>query len=81
MAAKQIDQLVKMSNQIALNMAAWGDEQEVVRMTGEHMNKFWTPAMCRQLLSHHNNGGDGLSSVVAMVLSAMDEVSTEMEKV
>ena len=73
MTARQIEQLVKMANQIALNMAAWGDEQVVAHMTGEHLQKFWTPAMCRQLVDYRQSGGDGLSPVVEIVLASMDE--------
>ena len=73
MTARQIDHLVKMANDIALNMAAWGNEQEVARMTGEHMQKFWTPAMLRQLIEYHRAGGAELSPAVATMLASMDE--------
>ena len=74
MSARQIDHLVKMANQIALNMAAWGDEDDVARMTGEHMKKFWTPAMLAQLLDYGRDGGDELSPVVSKVVVSMGEV-------
>ena len=77
MTAREIDHLVKMANQIALNMAAWGDQQEVAKMTGEHMKKFWTPAMCRQLVEYRQGGGDGLSPVVEIVVASMAEAAGE----
>ena len=71
MAGRQTEQLVKMANQIALNFAAWGDEALVAQKTGEHLLKFWTPAMNRQLLEHWRAGGEDLSPVVSLVLAAM----------
>ncbi|MEH6635184.1 MAG: formate dehydrogenase subunit delta [Halioglobus sp.] len=73
MSAKQINQLVKMANQIALNMAAWGDAEAVARQTGEHIEKFWTRAMREQLLEFWRAEGEGLSSVACAVLAMMDE--------
>jgi len=71
MAGRQIEQLVKMANQIALNFAAWGDEALVAQKTGEHLLKFWTPAMNRQLLEHWRAGGEDLSPAVSRVLAGI----------
>lgn len=73
MNSTQTEHLVRMANQIALNMAAWGDEQAVARMTGEHIRKFWTPAMRERLLIYYRDGGKELSAVVAAMLSSMNE--------
>ena len=73
MSIGQINHLVKMANQIALNMAAWGDENAVAVKTGEHIEKFWTRAMREQLLGYWRAGGEGLGSVVCRVLASMDE--------
>ena len=48
-SSKQVAQLVRMANQIALNMSAWGSEADVARKTEEHITKFWTPDMRRRL--------------------------------
>jgi len=73
MSAGQISHLVKMANAIALNMAAWGDEQAVAIKTGEHIEKFWTRAMREQLLDFWRAGGEDLRPVVCRVLASMDE--------
>ena len=73
MTARQVDHLVKMANDIALNMAACGNEQEVARVTGEHLQKFWTPAMLGQLIEYHRAGGADLSPAVARLLASLDE--------
>lgn len=71
MAAKQIDHLVKMANQIALNTGALTDPEESVRRTSEHICKFWTPAMREQLSAYCQDGGKGLEPVVEQVLCGM----------
>lgn len=75
MTVQQIQSLVKMANQIALNMAAWGDEDAVARQTAEHLEKFWTRAMREQLLEFWRAGGEGLSPAVARVLAATDRAT------
>jgi len=69
MSVRQHDRLVKMANQIALNMAACGEEEVVAARTAEHIAKFWTPAMRRQLLDYYHAGGEGLAPVVARLLA------------
>jgi formate dehydrogenase subunit delta len=73
LALKQIEHLVKMANQIAINTGARIDEELAARRTGEHIRKFWTPAMRNQLLTHWRSGGDGLDPVVVSALDAFIE--------
>jgi formate dehydrogenase subunit delta len=69
--AKQIDRLVKMANQIALNTGARFDADRAALRTAEHIRKFWTPAMRGQLTDHWRAGGDGLEPVVVSALDAL----------
>ena len=80
MSRPQVERLVRMAKQIALNMAAWGDAAAVARQTGEHTRKFWTPAMCGQLLEYYRNGGEDLSPVVVRVVAAMDQPAASQEE-
>jgi len=75
MAAKQIDNLVKMANQIALNMAAWGDEAAVANKVGEHIEKFWTRDMRAQLLDYWRANGEGLLPAVSCALASTDRAA------
>ena len=75
MAAKQIDHLVKMANQIALNTGAHADPEDSARRTAEHIRKFWTPAMRAQLTDYCLGDGDGLEPVVQQVLREMSETA------
>lgn len=68
MSAHQIQQLVKMANQIALNLSGGRNEQQAAVKTGEHIIQFWTPAMRAQLLEYWRGGGEGIVPVVAAFL-------------
>jgi len=67
--AEHVDQLVKMANQIALNVGASSDIDTSAKRTGDHIRRFWTPAMRAQLAAHGRAGGAGLSPAVARMLA------------
>ena len=71
MAARQIEQLVKMAGQIALNIGAGRDDTAAQR-TAEHLSRFWTPAMRRQLREYWHDGAE-VAAAVAAALAALDE--------
>ena len=68
MSGQQIDHLVKMANQIALNFGEQRNLTEAARRTAEHLQKFWTPTMRQQLAAYSQAGGDALSPAVSLVL-------------
>ena len=68
MSGQQIEHLVKMANQIALNFGEQRNLNEAARKTAEHLKKFWTPAMRRQLSKYAQTGGDALSPAVSLLL-------------
>jgi len=64
----EIDQLVKMANQIGANFAF--HEDGVARVV-DHLRRFWAPSMIRQLREYVAAGGAGLDEAV---LSAMQDL-------
>lgn len=70
MGAKQVRQLVKMADQIALNLGAGHDLAAADRTAG-HIKRFWTPAMTRQLIVFWREGGE-VAAVVAAALAKLD---------
>ena len=62
MNAKKIDRLVKMINQISLNMRSNGSEDLVVSQVSEHLEKFWSPAM-KDLISEQEENNVGLTPI------------------
>ena len=71
MSRGQVEQLVKMANQIALNTGAHADPEDSARRTAEHIRKFWTPAMREQLTDYCLGGGEGLEPVAQQVVREM----------
>ena len=45
MSQPQLQRLIKMINQIALNMSANGDPKMVGYQVAQHLEKFWSPPM------------------------------------
>jgi formate dehydrogenase subunit delta len=54
---QEIDQLVKMANQIADNFSF--HEDAVDRLT-DHLQRFWAPSMRQKLIEFVDAGGGGL---------------------
>lgn len=73
MSANKVDRLVKMINQISLNMRSNGSEDLVVSQISEHLEKFWSPAM-KDLISEQEDNNVGLTPIsqkAVIQLSAM----------
>lgn len=74
----QVDHLVKMANQIALNFGERRDLEQASRRTAEHMLKFWTRDMREQLTGYISSGGEDVSPAVRAALMA-DATATEIQ--
>ncbi len=68
MSGQQIDHLVKMANQIALNFGSERDLNHAASKTREHLKKFWTRDMRGQLLAYAGSDGADLSPCVRQML-------------
>lgn len=67
MSGQQIDHLVKMANQIALNFGEQRNLTEAARKTREHLDKFWTRDMREQLSTYAEEGGEAMSPAVSLL--------------
>ena len=56
MSQSKLDRLVKMVNQIALNMSANGADKMVADQVAQHLEKFWSPPM-KNLITEQASGG------------------------
>ncbi len=74
MTGKQIEHLVRMANQIAINLGAGGDLDETARRTAEHLRKFWTRDMRTQLARYGRESGDELAPAVRRALADDDNL-------
>jgi formate dehydrogenase subunit delta len=57
----ELDQLIKMANQIAANFRFHDDP---VTPLADHLRRFWAPSMRRMLQQHIEQGGAGLDDEV-----------------
>jgi formate dehydrogenase subunit delta len=63
MAGDNTKTLVRMANQIAEFFAPYSGEQAVSGVQN-HIKKFWSPVMRRDLAAHIEHGGEGLKPAV-----------------
>ena len=62
---REIDQLLKMANQIADNFSF---HEDAVDRLVEHLQRYWAPSMRKQLIDLLEAGGEGLKpDVIAAV--------------
>jgi formate dehydrogenase subunit delta len=76
--ARQIDHLVKMANQIGLNLGAGYDDTEAQERIRNHLSRFWTPQMRRQLTDFWREGGE-VAPVVAAALVALEKNQSQQD--
>jgi len=71
MTLRRVDQLVNMAEQIAMNLAG-GEEDGTARRCADHLLRFWTPDMRRQLTAFWHEGGE-VSAVLAAALRELND--------
>ncbi len=71
MSQSALDRLVKMVNQIALNMRANGSDAMVADQVAQHVQRFWSPAMKNVLIQESEETDIGLSPVALLAVQAL----------
>ena len=71
MSQSALDRLVKMVNQIALNMRANGTDVMVADQVAQHVQRFWSPAMKNVLIQESEETDIGLSPVALLAVQAL----------
>lgn len=69
-----VDDLLRMANQIARNFAGYGDA-EAAEAVGDHLRMFWTPSMRAALRAALSRRRDELSPLVCRALEDTDTPS------
>lgn len=64
-----IDNLVKMANDISNFFQSDPDRSSAVQGMVEHLQKFWEPRMRSQIITHFQAGGVGLSDLAKEAVS------------
>lgn len=68
----ETEHMLHKANQIALNFAAYPRPQ-AVGCVAEHMKKFWTPAMRKQIVLYVGVGGQGLHELAIDAVRMLEE--------
>ena len=68
-----IDNLVKMANQIGRFFEAWPDRAAARQEVADHLTRFWDPRMRKALVEHVDTGAarDGLTPLVSEAVAAL----------
>ncbi|MEH6611700.1 MAG: formate dehydrogenase subunit delta [Halioglobus sp.] len=74
MSTQQLQQLIKMANQIGANLGAGVDSKIAAVGVADHIRRFWTPDMRQQLQSYAEETEDSLTP---LVLSALELLRNE----
>jgi formate dehydrogenase subunit delta len=64
------NKLVRMANQIAANFA-YDDEVRAAAGVADHLRRFWTPEMCKEIVRYYNENGAGLERVAEAAVSTL----------
>jgi hypothetical protein len=65
---QEVEQLVKMANQIADNFSFHDD---AVASTADHLQRFWAPSMLEKLATFERSGTSGLKPVARDALQRL----------
>ena len=68
-----IQNLIKMANQIGDFFGAWPDQDQARAEVAGHLRRFWDPRMRRQLCDHvRATGGTGLTEIVIAAVAELE---------
>tara|TARA_B100000780_G_scaffold114657_2_gene80366 strand:+ start:4580 stop:4822 length:243 start_codon:yes stop_codon:yes gene_type:complete len=68
MSQPQLQRLIKMINQIALNMSANGDTKMVGYQVAQHLEKFWSPPMKNLIIEEPIDAQMALSPIAQIAI-------------
>ena len=75
-----VNKLVRMANQIAANLDHGKDPEKAIAGTLDHLKRFWTPEMRRQIVEHYRHGSNGSSDVIELSYVAAKAVGRLAEE-
>lgn len=70
------NKLVRMTNQIAANFYTGDDADKAAAAVADHLRRFWSSQMKREIVECRKAGGSGLSEVAD---KAIAELAAELE--
>ena len=65
------DKLLRMAEQIAVNVTASRDPDIVAERTADHLRRFWDPRMRAQLMAHVDGAQADVSAAVRLAVERL----------
>lgn len=69
----QVEKLVRMANPIAANSDYGPDKEKAVAGVVDHIQRFWTPLMCKEIAGYNDSGDIQLSEVAGKAVAQMTQ--------
>ncbi|AXS83673.1 MULTISPECIES: formate dehydrogenase subunit delta [Marinobacter] len=73
MSDQQLQNLIKMINQISINNLHHGDEDQAAEVVATHIKKFWARSMKQQIIAYAESDGLELSPVSRLAVKRLAE--------
>ncbi|MEX0606241.1 MAG: formate dehydrogenase subunit delta [Marinobacter sp.] len=73
MSDQQLNNLIKMINQISVNNQHHDSDHQAAEAVAAHLMKFWARSMKQLIISHLDEGGEGLLPVSRMAVELLRE--------
>lgn len=72
MSDLQLNNLIKMLEQIIANNLHHGSDQQIVAVATDHLHKFWARSMKQIIISYANKNPDTLSALARMTVAQLE---------
>jgi formate dehydrogenase subunit delta len=67
----QLNNLIKMLEQIIANNLHQGDDDQIAAVAADHLYKFWARSMKQQILAFAETNPDGLSDLARLTVTRL----------
>lgn len=72
MSDQQLNNLIKMLEQIIANNLHQGDSEQVAAVAADHLHKFWARSMKQMIVTYANDNPTGLSAIAKRAIVELD---------
>ncbi|MFP3976658.1 formate dehydrogenase subunit delta [Marinobacter sp. KMM 10035] len=72
MSDQQLNNLIKMLDQIIANNLHHGDDEKVTDIAADHLQKFWARSMKQQIIAYANQRPDELSILAKLTVDKLE---------
>lgn len=80
MSDPQLNNLIKMLDQIIANNRHHGDDDKVTNVAADHLHKFWARSMKQQVIVYAGENPEALSELSRMTIGKLEGAANSEEK-